>query len=238
VTERHVRSSGRQIYGRAQPLKRPVRRGAKRPKMSPLQGRALVIVILILVAGWGIGQIFAIRTVSVNSPARGAEIEAEAHKLLDSNWRWGNLLTFDAGAFTAKLQAQDPILRNTVVKRRWFHTIVVTATLKQPSLGWSSGNQIYVLDRDGTVIGTGSGALTFPVVYDGSNIPVQVGQQVVSAHFVDFTTAVVPALATAGIGVTRLDIKDTTLDLAASTNKGYRLLFDTGRGADDEIADL
>ncbi len=124
------------------------------------------------------------------------------------------------------------------MKRKWFHGVIVTATLKQPSLGWSTGNQIYVLDKDGTVIGVAAGSVSFPVVYDGSNLPVAVGQRVASVHFVDFVSSIVPALAASGITVTRLDIKDTTFDLAAQTNKGYRLLFDTSRGAAEEVADL
>lgn len=238
MIERHVRSNGRPVYGRAMPLQRPARRGSKRPKLSPLQGRVGVIVLLILAAGWGIGQMFAITKVSVNAPSRGVEIESEARKLTQTNWRWGNQLTFDAASYVDRLKEEDPALKDVAVKRKGLHELVVTATLKQPSLGWNTGNQVYVLDRDGTVIGTVTGTTAFPVVVDGSNVPVQSGQRVVSAHFVEFVQQMVPALAAAGIGVTRLDIKDTTLDLSAQTNKGYKLLFDTARGADEEVADL
>lgn len=239
MNERHVRSVGRPVYGRAMPLKRPARRGSKRPKLSPLQGRIVVIIGLILVAGWGIGRLFAITSVQVIVPAeRGAQIEAQAIKLTRSNWRWGNGITFDATSFADRLKEGDPALKDVTVKRKGLHGLVVTATLKQPSLGWNSGNQTYVLDRDGTVIGTVTGNPTFPVIIDGSNVPVQTGQRVVSAHFVEFVQQMVPALAATGIGVTRLDVKDTTLDLSAQTNKGYKLLFDTGRGAGEEIDDL
>lgn len=210
----------------------------RRPRLSPLQRRLLIVLGLILAVGWGTGQLFALRTITVEAPGRQAIIEAESRKIVGGNWQWGNLITFDNGGFVSKLQQSDPLLRNVAVRRRWFHTIVVTAALKQPSLGWSTGNQAYVLDRDGTVIGTVAGAAAFPVVYDGSNLPLQVGQRAVSAHFVEFASGVVPALAAAGIGVTRLDVKDTTLDLTAQTNKGYRLLFDTSRGVDEEMADL
>jgi cell division septal protein FtsQ len=206
--------------------------------MSGLQRRLLVILILVLAGGWGIGQLFALKTVTVNAPARRAEIESEARRLIDSSWWWGNLLTFDNGEFTSKLQQADPLLRNITVRRHWFHAVVITATLKQPSLGWSTGNQVYVLDSDGTVIGSQSGASSFPVVVDGSNLPVRIGQKAASAHFVEFVGQIVPALAAVGIGVTRLDIKDTTLDLTAQTNKGYKLFFDTGRTVMEELSDL
>lgn len=238
MSQRIVRSAGRPVYGRVQPLSRGPRRGPKRPRLSVLQRRLLIILGLILLAGWGIGQLFALRVITVNSSARKAEIESEARKLTSGSWTQGNLITFNKDEFVSKLQQADPLLREVSVKRKWFHGVIVTATLKQPSLGWSTGNQIYVLDKDGTVIGVAAGSVSFPVVYDGSNLPVAVGQRVASVHFVDFVSSIVPALAASGITVTRLDIKDTTFDLAAQTNKGYRLLFDTSRGAAEEVADL
>ena len=239
MRERQVRVGGRPIYGRAQPLSRPRKsRGVKRPQMSTLQFRLFTIAGLIILIGWGIGQLFALHTIVVVAPGRTEEIRTESKKLTEENWQWRNLISFDSDGFASKLQQVDPILRNVTVRRKWFHTITVTATFKQPSLGLNTGNQVFVLDRDGTVIGALNGAATFPVVFDGSNVPVQAGQKAVSAHFVEFASAIVPALATAGIGVTRLDIKDTTLDLSAQTNKGYRLLFDTSRTVPEEIADL
>ena len=238
MNERRVRAVGRPVYGRAQPLSRPTRRRVRVARVSALQRRLLVIVALVIAAGWGIGQLFAVREVSVSAPGRKAEIESEAHKLVGSTWWWGNLITFDNGGFVSKLQQADPILRNVTVRRHWFHTIVVTASLKQPSLGWNTGNQLYVLDSDGTVIGTQMGTVNFPVVYDGSNLPVQIGQKVVTPHFVEFVDQAVPSLRSLGISVTRLDIKDTTLDLTAQTSKGYKILFDTSRAVGDELSDL
>lgn len=238
MIERHVRPGGRPVYGRAMPLARPARRGSKRFKLTPLQGRVGVIILLVLVAGWGIGRMFAITKVTVSAPSRVGEIEAEARKLTQTNWRWGSQLAFDATGFVERLKEEDPALKDVSVKRKGLHTLAVTATLKQPSLGWSTGNQTYVIDRDGTIIGMATGPAAFPVVIDGSNVPVQPGQRVVSAHFVEFVQQMVPALAAAGLTVTRLDIKDTTLDLSAQTNKGYKLLFDTARDANEEVADL
>ncbi len=238
MSERRVRVAARPVYGRAQPFHRPQRKRTPRPRLNGLQRRLLVILGLVVLVGWALGQLFAIRTIRVQAPARGGDIESEARVLVNGDLWWGNLITFDDGAFVSKLQQQDPLLRAVSVRRKWFHTIEVTATLKQPSLGWDTGNQPYVLDRDGTVIGSPVGALTFPMVYDGSNLPVQIGQRVVSTHFVAFVDQMVPALAGMGIGVVRLDIKDTTLDLTAQTNKGYKLLFDTSREVPDELADL
>jgi cell division septal protein FtsQ len=239
MSDRRVRSSGRPIYGRVQPLSNRTRsRGVKRPRLTALQGRLIFLLIAVIVAGWGIGQLFAIKTVTVNIGSRQAAIATEAKAITNANPWWGNLITFDSAGFVAKLQQNDPLLRSVGVRRQLFHTIVVTAVLKQPSLGWNTGNQGYILDKDGTVIGAAPSPASLPVVFDGSNLPVQIGERAVSGTFVEFVDQVVPGLSGQGIGVIRLDIKDTTLDLSAQTNKGYRILFDTSRPARDELNDL
>jgi cell division septal protein FtsQ len=241
VIQRQVRVGGRPVYGRVEPLARPPRRKSANRRvvrMGTLQWRLVGLLVAILAIGWGIGQIFALRTVKVTAPGRVGEIQKEAKDITKGNWWWGNLITFNNGDFVSKLQQDDPLLRDVSVRRHWPGTIVITATLKQPSLGWNTGDQNYVLDRDGTVIAQGAAPAGMPTVVDGSNVPVQIGQRAVSAHFVEFVGQMVPGLAGQGIGATRLDIKDTTLDLAATTNKGYRILFDTGRGASEELADL
>ncbi len=238
MNERRVRSAGRQIYGRAMPLGRPARKSKRLPAMSLLQRRLALLAALVVAALFGLSQLFAINTVVVKSSSRVGEIKAEAEKLISASWKQRNLLSFDDADFVLKLQQADPLLRSVGVRRQWFHAIAVTAVLKQPSLGWSTGNQKYLLDRDGSAIGLLASGTTLPVVTDGSNLPVQIGQQVASPRFVAFCMQLVPALSASGMGVTGLSVKDTTLDLSVSVNKGYRLVFDTGRDVGEELADL
>lgn len=239
MNERRVKQVGRPVYGRAQPLGRVGRRGVvKRPKLSSTGKRILGLVATVLVVGWGILQLFTLNQIHVTAPGRGSEIEKSARTIIDSQWRMGNLLTLDSRALAAKLEERDPQLRDVRVQRKWPHGVSISTTLKQPSLGWSTGNQVYVLDRDGVVIGNGPVPSSMPVVFDGSNLPVTLGQRVVSPHFVEFANAVVPALAVKGLPVTRLDIKDTTIDLTVQTAKGFRILLDTGRGVEEEMSDL
>ena len=233
-----VPGGGRQVYGRAQPLRPVRRRGAQRPKLSPLGRRVLVLVAILVAVGFGVWRLFAVTAVVVKSPERAGEIQTEAQKAMASSWRLQNLLTLDGEEFASKLQQADPILKTVTVRRKWLHTVIISADMKQPSLGWSSGNQGYLLDRDGTAIGLLTGGSPLPVVADGSNLPVQMGAKVVPARFVSFVTALVPALSSEGIKVTALSVKETTLDLEASTDKGYQLLFDTSRSVGDEMADF
>jgi cell division septal protein FtsQ len=181
---------------------------------------------------------FGITTVIVEAPQDTMSIQAATMKIvLGSVWQ-GNLLTLDSATIASDLQRQDPVIRTATVARKWFHTVVVTATLKQPSLGWVTGDQTYLLDKTGTVIGNFPSGSDLPVVTDESNLPVSVGQVVAPEEFVNFVSTLVPALAADGYVVKSMSISDTTLDLTVGTSKGYNLIFDTSRTVDSEISDL
>jgi cell division septal protein FtsQ len=237
MTERRVRA-GRQVYGRAIPLRQPGGRMVRRPRLSVLQQRLIVLAAVVLLVAWGLGRLFAITKVTVQAPARASEIREETQKLMAVSWQRRNMLTLNSGALATDIEQADPLLRSVDVRRQWLHGVRVTATLKQPSLGWASGNQRYLLDRDGTVIGQLPDGSSLPVVNDGSNLPVAVGKRVVSSHFVAFANEVVTSLHDRGISVSSMDVAETTLDLSVTTNKGYRLVFDTGREVLDEMTDL
>jgi cell division septal protein FtsQ len=238
VNSRRVKNTGRPVYGRMQPVNRPGRARVRTPRLSLWQWRLLILVALLVAALYGLLKLFAVNTVVVTAPGRAEEIKAETVKLTQAKWQQGNLLTLDDEQLVLDLQQADPLLRSVQVRRKWFHTIAVSALLKQPSLGWSSDNQSFLLDRDGTAIGVLPAGSKLPVVNDGSNLPVKVGQRVTTSRFVAFVTGMVPALAGVGVGVTSLDVKDTTLDLSVTTNKGYRLIMDTSREVSDEMVDL
>ena len=206
--------------------------------MSLFQRRLIILAIGGIVVLYAVKQTFAINTVIVKSPQRTTEIQAEAVKQLSSNFRQGNMLTFDSQDLTTKLRDADPIIKTIEVHRKWPHAVTLAVTLKQPSIGWSSGNQSFLLDREGGVIATLPPKSTFPVVIDGSNLPVTIGARVTSVRFVEFVSGLQAALPSTGIGITQLEIKDTTLDLYVTTDKGYRLMLDTSRSVGEAITDL
>jgi len=237
MNERRVRVS-RQLYTRSEPLRRPVKSRVPRPAPNLWQRRLMLLAVVILAAGFGVWKLFSVSQVVVHAPGRVGEIQSEAMKLLKSSWRQGNLLTLNEEDLESQLSTTDPILKSVQVRRQFMHGVVLSATLKQPSMGWASDNQRYLLDKDGTAIGALPAGSTLPVVDDGSNLPVKLGQQVVSGRFVDFVTGLGAGLSPLELGVTGLDVKDTTLDLTVTTNKGYQLLMDTSRPLADELADL
>lgn len=235
--QRRVRSP-RAVYGRppASRNRRPARRRSYSIGLVPK--RAIILIALILIGGFGFKQLFNVKTVIVDSTTRQDEITREAQSILASNWMQSNLLTFSSDRLAAQLQSTDPMIKTVTVSQHWPSSLSLKVTLKRPSLGWTTGNQSYLLDRDGTVIGSLPSGQSLPVVQDKSNLPVQLGQHVTSAQFVGFTIDAAAAMARLKLGPIKLEIKDTTLDLYATTPAGYQLIFDTSRSSVDEVADL
>ncbi|HEY6736468.1 MAG TPA: cell division protein FtsQ/DivIB [Candidatus Saccharimonadia bacterium] len=220
------------------PLKPPKRRGGVRvPQLSRQVWRGIGLLAGLGVLAWSVTAFFAISIITVKAASGGERIAAETRQVVGSVWWRANVLLVDTDAIKTRLLQVDPTLKSVEISRTLPHTLYVAAILKQPSVAWLSGNQLYVLDADGTVIASNPADNSLPVVVDGSNVPVRVGERAASRRFVDFVSQLLPALAARGVQATKLSIAETTLDLTVDTNKGYRLVFDTGREVPDEFVD-
>lgn len=240
MNPRRVRRVERPVlYGRPQPLRRSGWRQPGRPQLGLLPRRLIIMSVAGLVLVVALGQIFAIKQVRVEAPnGRSGEVEGEARKLLAHRWRQQNILTFDSEVLEEGLLQADPMIKTVEIRRQWPGSLKLVVTLKQPGLGWMTGDQTYLLDRDGSAIGILPPGSTLPVVVDGSNLPVKPGQHVTSSRFVGFMTELAPALSGLGLAPSRYEVKETTLDLYVMTNRNYRLIFDTSRPAGEQVADL
>ena len=206
--------------------------------MRHLPWRILSLVGGSLLLVWFIWSNFSVQQVNVTTPSRSSDVKAELQTLMAKTVRQGNLLTLQTSQLSSDVMALDPQLKSVDIERAWPHGINVNVVQKQPAFGWSTGNQNYLLDRDGTVIGMLASGSKLPLVVDGSNLPVTKGQRVVTASFVTFCTELLSGMPSVGLVATGLRVQDTTFDLYVQTNKNYQLLFDTSRPAADEIADL
>jgi cell division septal protein FtsQ len=216
---------------------RPQRSRSARPAPQ-LPVRYIVFALGFVLILFGLYRMFAVTSIEVVAPSRVNEIRAEAMNLKQGSIRQGNLVLLDSGAFERTLKAMDPLILNVEVRRKWFHTLKLTVNLKQPGLGWTTGNQRYLVDRDGTVIDMLPEGTSLPVVTDNSNLPVKIGQRIVTGKFVAFVSDISPKVVASGYKITKIEVRETTLDLYVTTDKGYQLIFDTSRAASEEIADL
>lgn len=236
MTERRVRSVARPIYGRPQPMRG--RKQGRRFNLGIVPRRFIILAIAVIAVLMFLKSVFGVKTVNVKSTTRSAEIQAEIQKIAGAKWSQHNLLTLSSGALETDLLQADPMIKTASIHRSWPNGLSADIALKAPSLGWSSGNQVYLLDRDGSAIGSLPSASQLPIVVDGSNLPVVLGKRVTSSRFVTFTGELNQALIALKLNPSRYEVKDTTLDLYVTTNKGYQLIVDTSRKASDEVNDL
>ena len=237
TNQRRVRTP-RTVYGATQPVRgrrRPVKR---RLSVGMVPRRAVIIMVLLLGAGYGLKQLFTLNDVLITGPGASVQTRTVAGQALDAAWTQRNAVTFDEARLSRDMLKLDPSIKSAQASLRWPHGVSVKVALKLPSLGWTTGNQSYLLDHDGTIIGPLPTGQTLPVVIDQSNLPVQLGQRVASPQFVSFVKDISTTMASLKLGPTKLTVKDTTLDLYATTTPGYAILFDTTRPAIAEAADL
>lgn len=228
------------IYGRPQASRRSA--GFRRPErigLGLLPRRLIVLAAGLLVVWLALGQLFGIKNIRVEASSdRSNQIEGAARKLVAARWRQQNVLTLDASALEDELLKSDPMLKSVEIRRQWPNGIKVSASLKQPSLGWVTGNAAYLLDRDGSAIGTLPQGSNLPVVVDGSNLPVKLGEKVTSSRFVGFMVELAPELQKLGLAPASYEVKETTLDLYVTTAKKYKLVLDTSRPVGEQLSDL
>ena len=236
--DRRVRYQPRAAY---RPSYRPPQRQARAwrpPEFKTWQWRLILAGIVgLIIWGW-LAHAFAVTVITVEPSVRQADVGSALRQAMGGHPGQGNLLTLNTGRLTRDLLKLDPSLSQATLTRKWPHGLNVAVSEKVATIGWQSAGQIYILDRDGVIIGPATGGGHLLVVQDDSNLPVTVGRRVATAGFVTFCQQLSEQIPNTGLQLTKLEIHDTTFDLYAATNKGYQLILDTQRPAGEEIADL
>jgi cell division septal protein FtsQ len=148
-----------------------------------------------------------------------------------------NLLTLRAGKATKDLIETEPLIKTATLERNWPNKLTVIIEERRPSLNWTSGNQTYLLDGDGTVIGPTTEPGLANVV-DTTNLPVKAGERVAPRRFVEFVSSLSAQIPSAGVKIVSFRVPDTTSEVYAQTESGYIIKFDTTRGAAEQLEDL
>lgn len=237
---RRVISGGRAVYTRsnyARPA--PARPRLRSPRLSTRNWRSLVMLLVGVGAAVVVLNFFRLEQINVVGTARKDAVRTNTEHLIRQNIWWSNLLSLDTSKLAAKIEQEDPQLKQVSVRRRWPRGIAVQTSDKRPSLVWDTGGERYLIDADGTTITLanreGEG---LPTVRDQSNLPTESGKVIVTSRFVSFVTTVVAALPLQGIKVSTIEVHETTLDLYLTTDKNYQIILDTSRAASDELNDL
>ncbi len=231
------RPASTSMYGRQN---RPSNRRSHRLPRLNLRWSLAAFVTLLVCIGWS--QLFSIRRIVIkgNKSIETAQLESATRSELQKSLWSGNITTVDTDQLAKQLQEHLLLIKSVEVGRLWPNGLELRVTERIPSLIWKSANKSYQLDIDGTVIAEVAGeGSKLPVVLDGTNLPVKVGERVVGARFVEFCTGLVQAMVgQTGLGITGMRIPDTTTEVYVTTSKGYVVKFDTTRSVQDALASL
>lgn len=231
---RRVIKTTRPVYGSRQQAPKPYRPTITLARFKTVVKLAVVGGLVMMAYGW-----FNIRTIDVEGvkslPAELVRTKTET--ALGKAFFGRNLLTMRAGKSTRELQAAEPLLKTVTLERHWPNRLKVIVEERQPSLNWTSGNQTFLIDGDGTAIGPTTEPGLANVV-DSTNLPVKPGDRVAPRRFVEFIGNLNAQIPSSGVKVTGYRVPDTTSEVYAVTEMGYIIKFDTTRGAGDQMADL
>ena len=235
MNPRRVVRGGRPVYSRG---KTNIRRSFKLPAWNwRLLGIAGVTIVV--AAGWWLGFSITSTTIGGNKSVPSTRLVQEVRDELGRHAGWGNLTMVDTDALSARLEAREPLLSSAVVTRQWPHGLHLAVEERKPGIIWTSAEHRYLVDSDGVVVGEANTNQTdLPVVADSSNLPVKVGDRVVSARFITCVDDLVRLIPATKLGIIGLSVPATTTEVFVTTDKSYVVKFDTTRPASESIAAL
>ena len=150
-----------------------------------------------------------------------------------------NIITF--GFFNFRGRIGEVIgVKSFQIIRKWPNEIDINIVEKSPTFVWEILNHKYLIDENGYAWADYQDKyVSLPVIVDTKNIPVQLGDKVVPASFVQFASDLfVNFDNTTGFKIAKIEVLDIISDLKVTTAAGWYVFFDTSRTAKNELTSL
>ncbi|MEX0748495.1 MAG: cell division protein FtsQ/DivIB [Candidatus Saccharimonadales bacterium] len=189
---------------------------ASRSVSWPAQAAAVLLLVVLGLVGW-YSFITSIEVISDLDPDLEREVQVTAESRFNFQWQVSEASLEElAGKYSDSIAAFE-------LQRQWHQrTLQLTAVEHEPSLQWQSGEEVYLLDRNGVAI-TRDASTELPLVRDAANLPVELGRQVVPDNFISFVQAIVDSR----LDWTELRVLETTSELHVTLAAGYQIRFAT-----------
>ena len=131
-------------------------------------------------------------------------------------------------------------IESVTVSRNIFRgAAILTVAERATAIIWQTNNEKFLINRQGIVYDYAPLDSPLPVIEDLKNVPIDLGQRVVTEEFVNFVTAMTSNFALkADTTISRITIPETTFEVEVETEKGFKVIFDTTRSADAQLDNL
>jgi len=176
-----------------------------------------------------------------------SEIINEGNKLVLSEEiakkvsRGENIFRFNITKAKTEIIQTSPIIEDIAIYRGIPNTIKIMILERDPVLVWQSGGKFYLIDGAGVIDKEVNQNEFSELIHlsDQKNIPVKIGDQVISSEFIKFITDINNNFFQyCNIKVSGFQLQETTFDLYVFTEAGFYVKFDTTRPYDKQLTDL
>jgi len=220
---------------------------AKRPRQISWWRLTLKLSPYILLIGIIVGvvffsSIFRIDKVDVQGPntelSKG--LNDEVTKYLKSSLAGKNWLFLDTNSLKGRLQKTFTGQEAIMVEKQFPNKLIVKTDEQKSAIVWKTGSKKYIVSINGRVMSElqGDNNTGLAVLTDGSSLPVDVGNKILSRDFVNFAIKVGDYVKAKSLGPEQIYITETTKELLVKTTAGYEIKFNTEETPDAQLRSL
>lgn len=124
-------------------------------------------------------------------------------------------------------------------KNFWRKELILVIEEHGTSIVWQTNNQRFLINYEGIIYDQAPAEIPLVIVEDLKNVPVELGQRIVTREFVEFVTSVVANLPRkTNLTVERVVVPETTFEIEVYTSSSLKLIFDTTRPVDIQLGNL
>jgi cell division septal protein FtsQ len=189
-----------------------------------------------------ISNVFRVGKVDVQGPNTEltASLTGEVDKYLSSGLTGRNWLFLNASDLKNRLQKTFSGQESIIIQKSFPNRLTVKTDEQKSGIVWKTGGGRYIVSLNGRVIGEvkDQNINGLAVVNDGSNIPVSIGDKIISRDFVDFTIKLNSYLKANNLGPEQISIAETTSEMTVKTNSGYDIRLNTSENIDTQLRAL
>ncbi len=205
-----------------------------KPKRWPWIFLSILFGVCLLGGYWYLyaSTSFAIEKVEVT----GADIPAI--KPVTEHLVGSNIFRLHTSQVEQEIRQVHPPVATVTLVRGLPHTLRIGITLRTPMVRWQSNNETFILDEQGEVFAKGDQPMyaALPKVVDYSNVPVTMGQGLVSPGFIDFLHDIDPlAHDLFGKKIATYEVYETFFHLDVLLEGDIRLRLTTQRPAQEQL---
>lgn len=201
--------------------------------------KVLVALFLLIILVIGIiyllldSKVFTIKNIIFVEPLK-PEITSIFDKL-----KGKNIFLFSETAIQKEISEKYPDIADLEIQRGLPDTIRIQFRGRSAKLVWQTQEKKYLVSETGEIYKEADDSGGLPIVKDNNDLPIEMGQMVVSENFEQFIAELNQTFAgQIGFMIIDYEINETIFQVEAITDQGWKIIFDTTGSVSDQLSDL